>query len=48
MLDIEKSEPEAPLTPRAFIPIAVSMLAVLAAMFAQQLIIDAAQRWRER
>ena len=36
------------LSPRSFVPLAVSMLAVFAALIAQQTVIDAAQRWRER
>lgn len=48
MPDIAKSEPATPLTPRAFLPVVLSMVAVSAALFAQHLFIDAAQRWRER
>lgn len=36
------------LSPRSFVPLAASMLAVFAALLAQQTVIDAAQRWRER
>ena len=32
---------------RAVLPLAVTMVAVLGAMFAQQALIDAAKRWRE-
>lgn len=36
------------LSPRSFVPLAASMLAVFAALVAQQAVIDAAQKWRQR
>ena len=36
------------LTPRSFVPLAASMLAVFGALFAQQAVIDAAEKWRKR
>ncbi len=38
----------AKLTPRSFVPLAASMLAVFAALLAQQAVIDAAAEWRKR
>ena len=38
----------AKITPRSFVPLAASMLAVFGALLAQQALIDAAQKRRER
>lgn len=36
------------LSPRSFVPLVASMAAVFAALLAQQTVMDAAQKWRER
>ena len=38
----------ATLTPRDFLPAAISTVAVIAAILVQHAVIEAAQRWRER
>ena len=40
--------PSRKLTPLSFVPLAASMLAVFGALFAQQAVVDAAEKWRNR